>query len=71
MKILKSQSTKEFRLLKNLKTKLYYIRRIKDKKLILLGDRDESETFILDGLHANKQEVLDMFDKKDQKDGTK
>lgn len=71
MRILKSQSTKEFRLLKNLKTKLYYIRRIKDKKLILLGDRDESETFILDGLHVNKQEVLDMFNKKDQKDGTK
>jgi len=61
MTFLKSQSTLAYRLLKNEKTKLYYIRRIKDKKTVLIGDNDKAEPFILYGLAENKEEIKELF----------
>ena len=47
--LLASQSIFEYQLLKDEKTKLYYIRRTSDKKETLLGDRDDAEIIILYG----------------------
>lgn len=58
---LKSQSTQNYSLYKDEQTGLYYIRRVKDKKTILIGDKDQSEHFILDGLWLNKDEVKELF----------
>lgn len=60
---LESQSTDRYKLLKNLAFGLYYIRREKDLKTVLIGDRDETEPFILYGLGDTdlKQDVEQLF----------
>lgn len=60
---LESQSTDRYKLLKNLAFGLYYIRREKDLKTVLIGDRDECEPFILYGLGDIdlKQDVEQLF----------
>lgn len=60
---LESQSTDKYKLLKNLAFGLYYIRRQKDLKTVLIGDRDETEPFILYGLGDEdlKQDVEQLF----------
>lgn len=56
--ILKSQSTDHYTLLK--KENLYYIKREKDKKVALIGDRDEAEEFILYGIEENLDELKNL-----------
>jgi len=59
--VLSVQSTKSFKLIKKQSTKQYFIKRVKDSKTILIGDRDKSEDFILYGLFANRNEVKQLF----------
>jgi hypothetical protein len=59
--VLSVQSTKSFKLIKKNSTKQYFIKRVKDSKTILIGDRDKSEDFILYGLFANRNEVKQLF----------
>lgn len=58
---LKSQSTQRYHLLRDNETSLYYIRRLKDKNTILIGDKEASENFILDGLAVNMEEIKELF----------
>lgn len=57
--VLKTQSTKEYQLIR-IKTS-YYINRTKDNKTISLGDKEQSENFILDGLHTMREDVKQLF----------
>lgn len=59
--VLSVQSTKSFKLIKKNSTKQYFIKRVKDSKTILIGDRDKSEDYILYGLFANRNEVKQLF----------
>jgi len=59
--VLSVQSTKSFKLIKKNSTKQYFIKRVKDSKTILIGDRDKSEDFILYGLFANREDVKQLF----------
>ena len=59
--VLSVQSTKSFKLIKKQSTKQYFIKRVKDSKTILIGDRDKSEDFILYGLFANREDVKQLF----------
>lgn len=58
---LSSQSTLAYALLKNEAEKLYYIKRIKDSKMVLIGDNEESYDFILYGLNEMSAEVKEFF----------
>lgn len=60
MILLQSQSNKKFELLKD-SNSLYYIKRTKDKKTALIGDRDEAENFILYGIYENKEELKTLI----------
>lgn len=57
MKLLQAQSTRTHQLYKNEKKGLYYVVRIKDNKRSLIGDKNESEDYILYGISANKKEI--------------
>jgi len=59
--VLSVQSTKSFKLIKKNSTKQYFIKRVKDSKTILIGDRDKAEDLILYGLFANRNEVKQLF----------
>lgn len=60
---LESQSTDKYKLLKDVSLGLYFIRRQKDLKTVEIGDKDESEPFILYGLGDTdlKQDVEQLF----------
>ena len=57
MTLLLSQSNKSFELYKDEKEKLYYIKRVKDSKVGLIGDIDEAEWMVLYGIEANKEDL--------------
>lgn len=61
--VLESQSTERYKLLKDVEAGLYFIRRQKDLKTIEIGDRDESEPYILYGLNDIdlRQDVKELF----------
>ncbi len=55
-----SQSTLAYALLKNEAEKLYYIKRVKDSKMALVGDADLAELYILYGIEPNKQDLTEL-----------
>jgi hypothetical protein len=57
MNLLITQSNQKYALLKDEATKTYHIKRLKDNKIALLGDRDDAEWFILYGIEANKEDL--------------
>ena len=57
LQVLFSQSNKKYQLLKDTEENLYYIKRLKDNKTVLIGDREQSEDYILDGLFECKKEI--------------
>jgi len=65
---LKAQSTIKYTFIKDESKGLYFIRRNRDKKTILIGDKEQSEEFILFGLQENIKEVLNLF--KNAENGT-
>lgn len=68
MTFLKSQSTQNYHLYRDNETSLFYIKSMKNKKTILIGDKEQSEEFILFGLQENIKEVLNLF--KNAENGT-
>lgn len=62
MTILKKHSTYKYQLLKE--NGVYYIRRVKDKKIVLIGDKEVSDNFIIYGLSAMKEEIAELFKSK-------
>lgn len=64
---LKAQSTIKYTFIKDESKGLYFIRRNRDKKTILIGDKEASEDFILFGLQENIKDVLTLFKKADEK----
>lgn len=65
---LKAQSTIKYTFIKDESKGLYFIRRNRDKKTILVGDKEQSEEFILFGLQENIKDVLTLF--KNAENGT-
>lgn len=55
--LLFSQSTQKYQLLKDEVKRLYYVKRLRDSKLALVGDNDEAYDFILYGIDVNKEEL--------------
>lgn len=64
MTFLKSQSTQNYHLYRDNNTSLFYVKCMKNKKIVLIGDREVSESFILDGLAVNMQEIKELFKNK-------
>lgn len=62
--ILHGQSTKTFQLIKEVTTQTYYIKRLRDKKYVLIGDKETAENFILDGLYSMREDVKQLFSAK-------
>lgn len=60
LNLLFSQSSNAYQLLKDEVQKLYYIRRVKDMRVALIGDSDEAEWFILYGIDANKEDLRNL-----------
>lgn len=58
---LKSQSTQNYRLYRDNENNLYFIRRQKDKKTVNLGDKEQAENYILDGLNQYTEEIKELF----------
>lgn len=58
---LPSQSNLKYNLMKDETNKLYYIKRLRDNKLALIGNRDEAEEFVLFGIDANKEELKTLI----------
>lgn len=58
---LKSQSTQNYRLYRDNENDLYFIRRQKDKKTVVIGDKEQSLDYILDGLAQNAEEIKELF----------
>jgi len=67
--LLVSQSNFRYQYLKDEETKLYYIRRVKDMKTVLVGDREDALNFTLYGLSEMAEDVQALFtkSKKDKK----
>lgn len=61
MILLKEQSNDKYKLFKDESLGLYYIRGIKENKTVLIGDKEQSENFILDGLAEMKEEINELF----------
>lgn len=59
MTILNKHSTYKYQLLKE--NGIYYIRRVKDKKTVLIGDKEVSDNFIIYGLSAMKEEINELY----------
>lgn len=62
MIILNRHSTYKYQLLKE--NGVYYIRRVKDKKTVLIGDKEKSDNFIIYGLSEMKEEIAELFKSK-------
>lgn len=56
-----SQSSFKYSLLKDETTKLYYIKRLRDSKMALVGDNNESYEFILYGIEANQEDLTQLI----------
>jgi len=60
MTILQSQSNQKYTLLKDSKTNIYYIKRNKDRKKAVIGNRDDAELYILYGINDNKEDLKQL-----------
>lgn len=61
MKLLKQQSNSLYILFKDEETSRYYIEGVKEGRTILIGDKDDAESFILYGVGQNKTEINKLF----------
>lgn len=66
---LKEQSTEKYKLYKDISLGLYYVFGVKENKTVEIGDRDESEPFILYGLGDEdlKEDLQQLFNKDESK----
>lgn len=55
-----AQSSFKYNFLKDEAQKLYYIKRIKDGKIALVGDKEQAVEFILFGIDANKEDLTSL-----------
>lgn len=55
--LLFSQSTQKYQLFKDEVKRLYYIKRLRDSKLALVGNNDEAYWYILYGIDENKEDL--------------
>lgn len=55
-----AQSNFKYNFLKDEAQKLYYIKRIKDGKIALVGNKDDAEFFIIYGIDANKEDLTSL-----------
>ena len=55
-----AQSSFKYNFLKDEAQKLYYIKRIKDGKIALVGDKEQAEEIILFGIDANKEDLINL-----------
>lgn len=62
---LKEQSTEKYKLYKDISLGLYSVFGVKENKTVEIGDRDESEPFILYGLGDEdlKEDLQQLFNK--------
>lgn len=65
MILLKEQSknSDKYKLFKDESLGLYYIRRKKDGKTVLIGDKEKADNFIIYGLDEMKEEITELFAK--------
>lgn len=68
MTLLHRHSTYKYQLLKE--NGVYYIRRVKDRKIVLIGDKEVSDNFIIYGLSAMKEEINELYRLQAEKETT-